>query len=100
MCRQLQEQRQGKVPYVFHLWLQDRLLEQFPRQEKIKKSEAMDYFHKYKIPKALWPVLLKELELLGFVENVDRLHIKVVNYRKGYVHNVSRMLLDMGVEPA
>lgn len=91
---------EAKIPYVFHLWYQDRLMEQFGRYDKVSKKDAMTFLHKYKIPKPLWPIILEEMRQLGLVEYVDRLHLRIINYKQGYIHNTGKILLSMGVEPA
>ena len=87
------------IPYCFYLWYQKKLEENFGNQQKVSRKDAMAFLHKYKIPKQLWPVIMEEMRVLGLVKYVDRLHLQITNLNKNFVHNVSKMLLDMGVEP-
>ena len=69
---------QGVIPCIFYLYIFEKI-KQRSKGNIVDKKETLTYMYEWKIPKKMRPLILKELEMLGLVENVDCRHIKLNN---------------------
>lgn len=85
-----------KIPYSFYLWLQIKLHERSTKGA-IKRTQAQAYFHKYRIPKQLWALIIKEMEVLRLIKFLGRDNIKIINISKNYVENPGKLRAKFGL---
>jgi len=65
-----------------YLWLQKKLLELTNIEKELRYHDAKTYLSYVRIPKSLYPIIMKELERLELIEKVNRWKIKVINCEK------------------
>jgi len=66
----------------YYLYLQSRLLESANRDNEISYKEATVTISKSRTPKALFSVLIKEMQDLQLLKVVNRFKIKIINPEK------------------
>ena len=64
------------IPCIFYFYFYFKLKEKSVNGLVTIKN-AKSYLHHWKIPKNIRPIIIKELELLGLVEKVDRWMLKL-----------------------
>lgn len=64
-----------KIPNILYLFLHSRIFYKFG--EETNKKEATRYLFEWRIPSKLRPLILKEMIMLGLVEDLDRKTIKI-----------------------
>ena len=51
----------------------------------------------YRIPNKLIPPIIKELEILKIIENVNRNYIKIKPYKKDFEEQANKLYIKLGV---
>jgi len=66
-----------EVPYIIYSYLHFKLYNQTNGSHSMKLKDAVNFLSNWRIPKFLRRIIIKELELLGKVEKINRNVIEV-----------------------
>ena len=64
-------EKKKEIPFIFYLYLHSKVCE-VTKGDLISKKYLTYYISKYRIPKKLRILIVKELELLGLIEEKDK----------------------------
>ena len=65
-----------EIPCIFYIYLHSKIVENL-EGEIISIKEVKMYLSEWRLPNKIKPLILKELEILGLIKEVDRRHIKL-----------------------
>ena len=65
------------IPCIFYFYLQDKLKEKYKEGAVLSTKEAMNSLFEWRLPKAIRPVIIKELEKLELIERINKKTIKL-----------------------
>ena len=66
----------NKVPYIFYIYIHYRLHEKFGEKE-VSIKDAIRFLFEWRIIKPIRPIIIKELEMMGLVERINKRTIKI-----------------------
>lgn len=67
---------------TLYLFVQRRLLNCSNERKQINYKDARIHITKSRIPKVLFPILIKEMEQLELIKKIDRYTIEIINDEK------------------
>ena len=81
----------------WYFYIHDKLKEK-ARGDKLNYKDARDFLFEWRIPKFMRPVILRELELIGLIERIDK---KTILLKKSEIKmdNPSRLFDMVGLLP-
>lgn len=69
--------KKKKMPCIFYFYIHFKLKERYWDGAEITTKDAMSFLFKWRLPKIIRPVIIKELELLNLVERINKRIIKI-----------------------
>lgn len=83
------------IPCIFYFYLHNKIREK-ATGKTLTKKEVKSFMFEWRIPKNLRPLILKEMEILGLVKNIDRFTIELVDKKIDVEdHNAFASMLGM-----
>jgi hypothetical protein len=68
--------KEVKIPYFYYLYLHSKIWE-MAKGQVIQEKELKKYLYQWKIPEKLRPLIIKELIILGLIEQDKRFYLKI-----------------------
>lgn len=85
----------NKIPCIFYLYVHSKIREH-STGNIIRIKEATDYLHEWRIPKEIRIAIIKEMEILGLLEKIDRNSFRVKR-QKIDLENINEIYSMVGI---
>jgi len=69
--------RKEVIPGVFYFYIHYMLKEKFKVGAVLSTKDAMNFFFEWRLPTSIRPIILRELEMLGLLEKVNKKTVKI-----------------------
>lgn len=66
-----------EIPYILYLYIHSILYKQTNGSHIISLKDAKSFLFQWKIPKNLRAIVIRELELIGLIEKIDRITLEI-----------------------
>ena len=67
------------IPCVFYFYIHYKLKEKFKVATVLSTKDTANFLFEWRIPKEIRPIIIKELEILGLIERINKKTIKINN---------------------
>ena len=84
-----------KIPYIYYYYLHSMMYEKYGEGE-VSIKKARDYLYEWRILKVMRPIIIKELEMFGLIEMVNKKTIKI-NKSLFNKEDVSKIYTEIGL---
>jgi len=66
-----------EIPRLLYLYIHSKLYKQTNGSHIMKLKDATTFLSNWKIPKRIRPLVMKELEIIGLTEKIDRITLEI-----------------------
>ena len=84
------------IPCIFYFYIHSKLKEEFKEGATLSTKEAMKFLFEWRLPTAIRPIILKELEILNLIEKINKKSIKI-NKSKFTLEDVREYYKAVGI---